>query len=142
MGVDDGKAARHTDRVGGTARPTTFAFADNSSYLSEKAAKTLDRLAREIRAGTSCRFELQGTVAATGTPPEYARWLATRRIARVEEGLRSLLPNRPLVFQHKLRERDDSRSVLVTPRASADCPATDQAVRQVTAQAAGPLSLK
>lgn len=143
MGVDEGKGQPGKDRTLGSPRPAaTLAFADNSSYLSEKAAKALDRLSREILAGPSCHLELQGTVAATGTDPEYARWLATRRMARVEEGLRSRLSNRSLVFQHKLRERDDSRSVTVTPRTSTDCQATSQTLRQVTAQAAGPIPAK
>ncbi len=142
MGIDDGKAQPRPARLPGAALPTTLAFADNSSYLSEAAAKALDRLARDILAGPSCRLDLQGTVAMTGTNPEYARWLATRRMARIEEALRNRLPDRPLVFQLKLRERDDSRSVTVTPGVSADCRNADRSVRQVTAQAAGPLPAK
>lgn len=142
MGVDDGKAQSRTVRTSGTAQPTALVFADNSSYLSESAAKALDRLARDILAGPSCRLDLQGTVAVTGTTPEYARWLATRRMARVEEALRSRLPDRRLIFQQKLRERDDSRSVVVTSGVSADCKDAGQVARQVTAQATGPLPPK
>lgn len=142
MGIDDGKVQAWTAGTPGAVRPATFGFADNSSYLTEKAAKTLDRLARDLLAGPSCHLELQGTVAASGTHPEYARWLATRRMARIEEALRSRLPNRPLVFQHKLRERDDSRSVLVTPQISPGCQTTNQAGRQVTAQSFEPLPFK
>ena len=142
MGVDDGQVQARPVRASDAARSIVLGFADNSSYLTEKAAKTLDRLARDLLAGPSCHLELQGTVAISGTHPEYARWLATRRMARIEEALRSRLPSRPLVFQHKLRERDDSRSVLVTPYISPGCRTASQAGRQVTAQSFGPLPLR
>ncbi len=134
MGVDDGDAPTRAGPTSGAVQPTVLSFADNSSYLSEQAAKALDRLARDLLAGPACRLELRGTVAADGANPQYTRWLANRRMARIEEGLRSRLPNRPLVFRHELRERDDSRSVLVTPHPTPDCRTTNLAGRQLTAQ--------
>jgi hypothetical protein len=120
MGVDDGRDSARADGQPAPP-PVSLSFANNSSYLDERATRALAGLSKGSPASRICQVLLQATVASVGVDRGYARWLATRRMARVEEALRSQLPNRPLVFQHKLRERDDSRSVLVVPRLSPDC---------------------
>ena len=61
-------------------------FPTNSSYLSEKAKKSLTTLAAQIKTQGSVKIQVDGHTDKTGTP-EYNQWLSDKRSVSVKSYL-------------------------------------------------------
>jgi outer membrane protein OmpA-like peptidoglycan-associated protein len=88
-------AAQPAQASGGAAGgPVQITFPVNSSYFGEDARRDLAELVRSIRAGQRYRVQLTASVGTGDVQVvshedavRYNRWLATRRLERVQEWL-------------------------------------------------------
>lgn len=108
------------DHVGGPS--TAITFATNSSYLPPGAGKELGATVAGVQAGKRYRVHLLASVSSSdrvvgaNSAEEaalYNRWLAKRRLTRVQEWLESHLQGAELEIQPEFLAEDDSRRVLV-----------------------------
>ena len=105
----------------GTAERTVeIVFDLNSSYLPDSAATQLNRLLSTLERDHGWRLELTAAVgsvpSAKGSTParrRYDRWLAERRLNRVEDWLRRNAQIRDLDLTSAYSEGDASRRVIV-----------------------------
>jgi hypothetical protein len=95
-------------------------FDADSSYLPAPAARALRRLAGDLESGRRYTFDLESAVApdsggAASGPGQatYARWIAERRLARIQELLRHNSRAAELSFRQTFLPDDPSRRVTI-----------------------------
>lgn len=97
-------------------------FPVNSSYFPPGARHSLDSLVAPMTSGAPYRIELHGGLSGSDkvrgtTEPEeamrYNKWLAERRISRVEEWLIKNAQGRQLEIEPKFVVEDNSRRVVI-----------------------------
>jgi hypothetical protein len=116
----------HPERQGkvewGQDGNVVITFATNSSYFPPGTARRLKSLIGGMSSGGQYRVQLQvgvsgaDTVVGATTPEEasrYNKWLAERRMARVQEWLAENAQDRQLEIEPAFQTNDSSRRVVV-----------------------------
>ena len=115
-------AARTTEPAQATppSGVTPIVFDVNSSWMTDKQRAPLDKLLTGLPASGNVNISLTAAVGAgdvnskSRTEDEkYNRWMAERRIGRVQEYLQSKAGGRQLTFTSNYRTNDNSRAVEV-----------------------------
>jgi flagellar motor protein MotB len=116
------KAAADDGKVEAGSEGVVITFATNSSYFPIGTAKRLRQLLAEVEAGK--RYHVSVQVAVSGTTKvagarsakeaaRYNRWLAERRVERVQQWLLENAAPDALSIEPEYRAKDESRQVVV-----------------------------
>lgn len=113
-------AGTPTEPIVASDEGLVIVFDEDSSYLPAPAARALRRLAGDLESGRRYAFDLEGAVAPDGgsagsgsDQATYARWIAERRLARIQELLRHNSRAAELSFRQAFLPDDPSRRVTV-----------------------------
>jgi outer membrane protein OmpA-like peptidoglycan-associated protein len=113
------RAPGPADRAAGSALIT---FATNSSYFPPEARARLEELVAAMAPGERYQVRLEATVSGSSRvvgaksaeeAERYNRWLAKRRLERVEEWLARHAADREFSVESSLKDHDASRAVKI-----------------------------
>lgn len=106
----------------GAAGSTLITFATNSSYFPPEARARLEALVASLAPGEHYQLRLEATVSTSSRvvgaksaeeAEQYNRWLAERRLERIETWLARHAADRNLSIETSLKDHDGSRAVKI-----------------------------